>query len=399
MRRGLLIPALALALGLCACGHGAPSQTAQPPEPDQEAVSAVKPLPQPEPEPEPEPEPQPPSREERARALLAGMTDRELVGQLFLVRWPETGAAELAEEYCLGGYILFGREFKNNTPAGVREMIAACQNVSSIPMLMAVDEEGGSVVRASRYPAFRAQPFQSPRAVYAAGGLEGLEEDAREKSAFLLDLGLNVNLAPVCDVSTDPDSFIYDRTLGLGAEETAEYVSAVVRAMEESGVGSVLKHFPGYGGSGDTHTGAALDSRPLEEFLEHDLLPFRAGAEAGAGGVLVCHNTVACLDPDRPASLSPAAYRLLREEVGFQGVAMTDDLDMAAIQQCAGADSAAVLALSAGADLVLTGDPRGQIPQVLAALEAGSLSRERLEQAAARVLVWKMDLGLIPVQE
>lgn len=385
---------LALTLLLTGCAAQAPSQSGLSTEPEQAALPAIAPTPIPEPEPEPES----PTLEEQAQAIVSELSDEELVGQLFFVRWPETGAAELAATYHLGGYILFGREFKNNTPDGVRQMITACQEVSSIPMLMAVDEEGGTVVRASCYPAFRSERFQSPQKVYASGGLEAVRADALEKSDFLLDLGLNVNLAPVCDVSTDPKDFIYARSFGQGAQETAEYVAAVVEAMNEAGIGSVLKHFPGYGDNADTHTGIALDNRPLEHFLSSDLLPFQSGAQAGAGGVLVSHNIVSCLDPDLPASLSPAVYALLRDEVGFTGAAMTDDLDMAAVKEYVDNGNAAAAAFRAGADMVLTSAPQSQIPQVLAALTDGSLSHARLEEAAVRVLVWKMELGLIPAQ-
>lgn len=394
MRRALWISALVLLLTLCACAAQTPPQSDPPSQPEQAALPVIAPAPMPE----PEPEPGPPSPEEQARAILAGMTDEELVGQLFFVRWPEKNAAELAEAYHLGGYILFGREFKNNTPDGVRAMIGACQQASGVPMLMAVDEEGGSVVRASYYPAFRSEKFQSPQKVFASGGLEAVRADTLEKSAFLLDLGLNVNLAPVCDVSTDPNDFIYSRSLGQDAQFTAQYAAVVVNAMSEAGIGSVLKHFPGYGGNEDTHTGTALDNRPLEHFLDSDLLPFQTGAQAGAGGVMVSHNIVSCLDSNLPASLSPAAYNLLREEAGFDGVAMTDDLDMGAVKKYVDEGSAAVAALAAGADMVLTSDPQGQIPQVLAALNGGTLSRQRLEQAAQRVLLWKMDLGLLPLE-
>ncbi len=396
MKKRLFAAAALLALVLTGC--------AQPPSPAADSVSAPEStLPPPasspveQAPPVEEPEPMPPTIEEQARAILDGMSREEMVGQLFFVRYPGDSAlaAQWAGELTLGGYILFGREFKEDTPAGVRAKIAASQSACSIPMLMGVDEEGGTVVRASRYPAFRAEKFQSPQKVFARGGLEAIREDTAEKSTFLKDLGMNVNLAPVVDVSTDPNDFIYDRALGQGGEETAEYAAAVVEVMGEQGMGSVLKHFPGYGNNVDTHTGIACDTRPLEQFLTCDLLPFRSGAQAGAGGVLVSHNIVTCLDETLPASLSPAAYALLREEVGFDGVAMTDDLDMAAVGEYVQEGSAAVMAIGAGADMVLTSDPHTQISQVLSALDEGRLSWERVEESALRVLVWKMKLGLI----
>ena len=222
-------------------------------------------------------------------------------------------------------------------------------------------------------------------------------KDAWEKSTALLGCGVNVNLAPVCDVSTDPGSFIYDRTLGLDAAAQADYAESVVSAMAESGIGSVLKHFPGYGDNADTHTGIALDKRPMEVFLERDFLPFRAGLAAGGKttAVLVSHNIVSCMDPDLPASLSPAVHEVLRQELDFDGVVMTDDLAMKAVADYARDGAVAVMALAAGNDLLITGDYRAQIPKVLEAVENGELSETAVEGACRRVLAWKQALGLI----
>ena len=181
----------------------------------------------------------------------------------------------------------------------------------------------------------------------------------------------------------------------MPASPMAEYADTVVSAMGEAGIGSVLKHFPGYGSNRDTHTGIAVDQRPLEQFRQSDFLPFQAGIDAGAGGVLVSHNIVTCLDPELPASLSPASYQVLREELGFEGVAMTDDLDMDAVQKYVEEGTAPVMALQAGADLVLTSDPQGGIPSVLEAVETGALTWDRLDQSVLRVLRWKLQLGLL----
>lgn len=335
--------------------------------------------------------------QEKAAAILDTLTREEILGQVFLVR--STGnretAVRWAEEYHFGGYILFGQDFREETPDSVRDTIAAFQAASTVPMLVAVDEEGGTVVRASRYPAFREERFPSPQALFEQGGLEAVAADAREKSTFLKNLGINVNLAPVCDVSTDPAHFIYNRAFGRDAAATAEYVGTVVSAVTAQSVGSVLKHFPGYGGNVDTHTGIAVDQRPLDQFLQEDLLPFRSGIQAGAGGVMISHNIIACLDASLPASLSPAIYQLLRSEVGFEGVAITDDLDMAAVAAYVQEGNAVIRALSAGADMVILSDPQVQIPQVQQALQSGQLSWERLREGALRVLIWKLELGLI----
>ena len=165
--------------------------------------------------------------------------------------------------------------------------------------------------------------------------------------------------------------------------------------MDRAGIGSVLKHFPGYGSNENTHTGISVDTRPYETFEETDFLPFAAVIAAGAPAVLVSHNIVQCMDADLPASLSPAVHRVLRDELGFAGVILTDDLAMDALKEYAPDGHAAVLALQAGNDMVVTTDYWTEIPAVLAAVENGTLSEETIDAAAARVLRWKFHLGLL----
>ncbi|MDY3282054.1 glycoside hydrolase family 3 protein [Dysosmobacter sp.] len=388
-----LLAALAALLLLSGCGADPAPAASSAPAP---AVSAPA---EPEPEPvRPLPEPTP---EELAAAeiegLLSAMTTEEKVGQLFFVRCPADSAVEDAAAFHLGGFILFGRDTKDKTANDLIQTIQSYQDAASIPLLIGVDEEGGTVVRLSSNPHLRARKFPSPQSLYGAGGYDAVTADAREKDLLLSALGFNVNLAPVADVSTDPADFIHSRTLGQDAAATAEYVARAVSQMREDGMGSVMKHFPGYGNNVDTHTGIAVDRRPMENFTESDFLPFSAGMAAGEGttAVLVSHNIVECMDPDLPASLSPAVHQVLRETLGFDGVVMTDDLAMDAVAAYAGDGSVAVMALQAGNDLVLTTDYRTQIPKVLEAVENGTLSMDRVDQACRRVLTWKQNLGLL----
>ena len=327
--------------------------------------------------------------------LLSTMTVEEKVGQMFFVRCPDTGAVEAVSQYKLGGYILFGRDFKDKTAEQVRNDISSYQSASGVPLLIGTDEEGGTVVRASSNPNLFSHRGLSPQALFAEGGMDSIIQDARQKSVTLLGLGVNVNLAPVADVSTDPNDFIYDRSFGQDAQATAEYVSNVVKTMDAEGIGSVLKHFPGYGNNVDTHTGVAIDERPYETFQTSDFLPFTAGIQAGADAVLVSHNVMSCVDNQLPASLSPAVHDLLRTELGFDGVVMTDDLAMDAVAAYSADGAVAVMALQAGNDLVITTDYRTQIPKVLSALEAGTLSMDTIDSACRRVLTWKQSLGLL----
>lgn len=370
-------------------GQGQTDNAPPPQEPEEPST-------QPEEPEEPEPDP----RQEAIDALLSGMTLEEKVGQMFFVRCPDVQAAEMVSEYHLGGYLLFGRDFQDNagewlTAEAFTNTMAAYQAAADIPLLIGVDEEGGTVARATRNPNLFAAKRKSPQAVYAQGGMEAILADTRQVSQGLLSYGINVNFAPVADVSTDSADFIYDRAFGRDAAATADYVSQVVAEMDAEGIGSVLKHFPGYGSNTDTHTGVAIDERPYETFVSGDFLPFQAGIDAGADCVLVSHNVVTAMDDTLPASLSPEVHRILREELGFTGVILTDDLAMDAVEAYAEDGSAAVLAVLAGNDMIVTTDFTAQIPQVIAAVTEGVIDESLIDQAAGRVLGWKYDLGLL----
>ena len=327
--------------------------------------------------------------------LLFQMTTEEKVGQLFFVRCQKETAVQDLETYQFGGYVLFGADFEDETPDSIRKTLSAYQEASTTPLLIAVDEEGGTVTRVSRYAAFRESPFPAPRWLYAEGGLEAVLQAEAEKSGFLRDLGINVNLAPVCDITTDEDAFMYDRSLGQDPQTTADVISAMVTVMTANQMGSVLKHFPGYGNNTDTHTAMAADSRSLEELETADLLPFAAGIDAGCGAILVGHTIVEALDPEMPATLSEKVHQYLREEMGFNGVIITDDLYMQAITDAYGAEEAAILAVLAGNDLLCCREYEIQYPAVLEAVQSGRISQEILDSAVLRILRWKEALGLL----
>ena len=340
------------------------------------------------------------AREKRLQTLLDSMTLEEKVGQLFFVRCPTENAVEDISTYHLGGYLLFSRDFKDGdnwlTKEQFLEKIQGYQDAAEIPLFIGSDEEGGTVTRASRNPNLFSETFKSPQKLNYIGGIEEILRDTDTRSRELRALGINVNFAPVCDVSTDPKDFIYDRTLGQDANMTADYVRLVVPAMTEGGTLPVLKHFPGYGNNVDTHTGIAVDQRPMETFENSDLLPFQAGIDVGAPFVLVSHNIVTCMDADLPASLSPAVHRVLREACGFEGIAITDDLAMDAVQAYAKNGAVAVMALQAGNDMIITTDYRTQIPAVIAAVQDGTLDESVIDNACLRVLRCKENFLRIP---
>lgn len=323
------------------------------------------------------------------------MTIEQQIAQMFFTRCPSNNAVLQIEQYQPGGYILFARDFANQTPSSVQKNISEYQRASKTPMLIGVDEEGGTVVRVSKYPAFRSSPFLSPADIYNKEGLNGLIKDTAEKDALLKSLGINVNLAPVCDVSENPSDYIYKRTLGKDGKETAECIRVIVTQMKKDKVGAALKHFPGYGSNVDTHTGIAVDTRSIESFRKNDFLPFIAGINAGAGAVMINHNIINCMDSKRPASLSPAVNKVLRNELGFKGVIMTDDLSMSAITKYTDGKNAAVSAVIAGNDMLISSDFVNQYNAVLSAVQNGTISKSRIRQSCLRIVQWKVSLGII----
>lgn len=383
MRR-LAILCLALLLAGCAGPKEEPAATETAPETGVETVLPETVLPETE-----ATEPVDPVRE-----ILETMTLEEKVGQLFLARCRKETALDDIRDYQLGGLVLFGRDFDDETLGSMQKRLKAYRAAGNIPLLLAVDEEGGTVVRISSHPVFRGEPFPSPRQAFQSGGLELALSLESEKAYLLHTLGLNVNLAPVCDIALAPGSFLYSRSLGADPITTGQYVSGTLERMAEYGVGGVMKHFPGYGENGDTHVTSILDSRSLEELEGKDLIPFRAGIQTGLGAILVSHNRIAALDADTPASLSSAVIGYLRDTMGYDRVVITDDLSMGALEDYT-PEEAAVLAVKAGADLLCSTDFESQLSAVLEAARSGEISQDRVDEAVYRVLSWKAQLGLI----
>ena len=324
-----------------------------------------------------------------AQELLENMTLEEKVAQVFLFRCPSENALAAVQTYQPGGFMLFAKDFDGKTAEQVCAEMESYQQASKIPMFLAVDEEGGTVVRVSRNANLAPKPFQSPQQVFQSGGMQAIVDDTVQKTQLLQSLGLNVNLAPVADVSTNPSDFMYARTFGQGAAETADYVKNSVATYNQQRMVCALKHFPGYGNNVDTHTGIAVDHRPYETFMESDFLPFAAGIEEGAPMVLVSHNIVNCMDSEHPASLSPEVHRVLREELGFTGLILTDDLSMEAIPAYTGGENPCAAAINAGNDLLLSSDLQADYNALLAAVQDGTVTEERLDESVLRILAMK----------
>lgn len=327
---------------------------------------------------------------DEANKKMKNMSLEEKVGQLFLVRYDGNLASNWIKKYYPGGYIMFAKDFNNQTKESIKKEIDDLQSISKVPLVIAVDEEGGYVTRVSRYPGFRESKFLAPRSYYESGGEKLLEQTEKEKAKLLLSIGVNLNLAPVADVSIDSNDFINIRTFNRNAKETAVLIGKMVNYANEEGISSSLKHFPGYGNNVDTHTGIAIDERSYENFVENDYLPFEEGIKNKVPTVLVSHNIIKCMDSEYPATLSKKVISELREKLNFTGVVITDDLSMSAVNSYVENGSAAVLAVNAGEDLIITSDFVKMYNSVYEAVKNKEIDMKTIDKAVRRNIAWKI---------
>lgn len=328
----------------------------------------------------------------RAQEILSSMTLEEKVAQMFVVYMPSKDAAKIQKKYQFGGYLLFAENFKNNSCEKKQSQIKSYQKASKIKMLIAVDEEGGSVNRVSLYSQYRSSPFLSPRTLYKKGGWERIKKDTVSKAELLLDLGINTNLAPVADVPYSSKNYMYSRAFSTKASSVSRYIKTVVKEMDSKNLVSTLKHFPGYGNNGDTHTNIIRDRRSKKTFETRDLLPFQAGIDAGCDMIMMSHNIVGCFDSKNPTSLSKKLHKYLREEMSFDGVIISDGLGMAGVVDFVGGNKgeAAVRAVLAGNDMICANNYKTQYPAVLKAVKSGRIKESQIDASVTRILLLKL---------
>lgn len=320
--------------------------------------------------------------------IVQAMTIEDKAGQLLLV----LDSKNLLTNQTMSGCVLFEDDFANKSRNEVIENIERYQSNAKYPMIIAVDEEGGSVVRVSKY--LRDNRFRLPQDVYKSGGMDSIISDATEKSEYLKEFGINVNLAPVADVATNEDDYIYRRSFGVDADATSNYVRNVVMAMSDIKMGSVLKHFPGYGsapGSGGTYH----DSRDFNSLKNNDLLPFKAGIEAGANSILVTNNIIDSVDNQNPATLSKDIHNLLRDDLEYNGVIMTDDVTDLNNNEFGNDSEIVIKAIKAGNDLIMTSRPQVYFESIVAAINNDELCLNELDLSVLRVIAWKDSLDII----
>lgn len=294
------------------------------------------------------------------------------------------------EQYPVGGIIYFSQNIENEEQ--ITTMTSNSQSYSKIPLFIGVDEEGGSLVaRIANNPNFQVPTFPDMKEIGASGDPYKAYEVGSSIGSYLKEYGFNMDFAPDADVLTNPENTaIGSRSFGSDPQLVSQMVAEEVKGLEEQNVTAVLKHFPGHGSTAeDSHNGAAVVNRSLEELRIAEFLPFEAGIQAGADVVMVGHLQVPQIIPDdTPASLSSVMITdILRNELGFDGLVITDSLSMGAVTEYYTPAEAAVMCIQAGADMLLIPEDFHQAYQgVLDAVNNQTLSEERINESLTRIL-------------
>lgn len=349
-----------------------------------------------------------------AKDVLGKMSLREKVGQLFIVR-PEALAeqcnAETAsavdrvddavisrlEEYPVGGVAIFGRNITGAEQ--LPEFISDLQKNSKYPLFIAVDEEGGRIARVANSGYFDVASYKSMADIGNTDDASKAEDVGRQIGLYLKELGFNLDFAPIADTNTNPQNIVIgDRSYGSDPSLVAEMVSAQLDGMHDSGIIGTLKHFPGHGDTkDDTHSGYVSIEKTWDELKECELIPFTA-ALPKADMVMVSHITALNVtNDDLPASMSETMITdKLRNELGYDGVVITDAMAMGAIADNYTSAQAAVTAVKAGVDIVLMPQDLDQaFDGVMSAVSSGEISVARLDESVLRILKLKAKYKLV----
>ena len=344
-----------------------------------------------------------------AEKILESMTLEEKAAQIFFVTPEDITGVDTAtvagdatrqalETYPVGGIVYFSKNILE--PEQTRSMLGNTweysQEVMKIPVWLGVDEEGGQVARVAENPQFQVTRYDSMRSIGDTGDPEQAYEAGETIASYLKDLGFNMDFAPDADVISNPqNTVIGDRSFGTDPDLVGEMTADAVAGFQDQGISACIKHFPGHGQTeGDTHEGYAYTEKTLEEMRNSDLIPFQRGIKAGTDFVMVSHISAPnAVSQDLPASLSSEFITdLLRGKMGYDGIIITDAMNMGAITDRYDSAQAAVMAFQAGADMILMPeDFQSAYEGILQAVNSGTISEERLDQSVMRILETKLE--------
>ena len=351
-----------------------------------------------------------PTVDEKVEKIVNNMTLEEKVGQIFMVA-PEAvdkdgGSTTVfteniekeIEKYNLGGYILFASNIEN--PTQTQELINGLKKSSKIQPFVGVDEEGGRVARIGKNSAMGVEKIEPMAQVGKSQNYERANEIGTTIGKYIKNLGFNLDFAPDTDVLTDSNNTeIGDRSFGNDPEVVGKMATEVVKGLQSENISTVLKHFPGHGGSiGNSHQGFSLSNRTEEELKKCEIVPFKTAIENGADCVMVAHMSLPNVTGDNiPATLSKKVVTdMLKTELNFKGVVFSDSMSMGAITENYGTGDACVKAVEAGIDMVLMPENLDEAYNaVLEAVKNGKISQERLDDAVSRIIKAKIQREII----
>ena len=341
--------------------------------------------------------------EEKMHQLIAHMSIEQKVGQLIVVGFEGTRInADIKSnisQHFVGGVTLFARNIQS--PRQLARLTTDLQKLTQetehrIPLFIATDQEGGWVARLKT----GATVLPGNMALGAAGSAELAEQAGKITAIELAAVGINLNFAPVMDVNNNPRNPVIDRrSFGEGPDLVSRLGSAYIKGLQQNGVLATTKHFPGHGDTTvDSHTDLPTVSHDVERIRAIELKPFRAAIEANVAAIMTAHIVYSALDADRPATLSQRILTtLLRGELGFDGLIITDDMEMKAIDRRYRAGEAVVMAIAAGADMVLTlwtyQNQLEVFDALVSAVKSGRISEDRINQSVERILKYKTAFG------
>lgn len=350
--------------------------------------------------------------EEQAAQLVSQMTLEDKIAQMFVIT-PNaltgyasgvTAAGDTTKEAYqsrpVGGIVYMADNLTD--PEQTTTMLSNMQEIArertGLPVFLCVDEEGGSVARIAGNDAFGVTDVGNMSDIGASGDVQNAYNAGSTIGSYLAALGFNVDFAPVADVLTNPDNqVIGQRSFGSDAQKVAGMVTSELQGLSAAGVYGTVKHFPGHGGtSGDSHDGAVSTDKTLEELMAEELVPFQSAVDGGVNFVMVGHISAPNVTGDNaPATLSKVLITdVLRGQMGYNGIVITDAMNMEAVAGFYNSDKAAVLAVTAGADMILMpADYNTAYTGILNAVNDGTITEERINESVTRIVKAKLAMG------
>ena len=347
-------------------------------------------------------------------SLMQNMSLRQKVGQLFIIHPdsldpppnPDEKCAvgctpammEALQQYPVGGIIMFGENIES--PDQIRKFNTDLQACAEIPLFLCIDEEGGLVARLANHKAFDLPKYRSAASVGKSGDPSKALEMGRTIGSYLKEYGFNVDFAPVADVNTNPkNTIIGSRAFSSKPETAAQMAAAMAEGLREEGIIPTFKHFPGHGDTAeDSHDALAVSRKTAEELAECEWIPFESATENDM--IMMGHIALPGILPDRtPATMAPEIVTdVLKNQLGFQGLVITDSLEMGAITAQYTSDKAALYALKAGCDIILMpANLETAFEAVVEACETGELSKDHLDATVERILRFKEQHGILGI--